>query len=98
MSTKSIISNKLSNQLDSNIKRVAQYMSLHKFRMRLAYKCLQRTVGYADIDEAYTTMSCTRCGYKNDVKCKKTIKCKFCHLKIDRDFSGARTILLRGTD
>lgn len=98
MSTKSIISNKLDSQLDDNIKRVAQFMSLHKFRQRLAYKCLQKTIGYVDIDEAYTTMTCTRCCYKNDVKRKKEIFCKCCKLKIDRDFNGARNILLCGTD
>jgi len=98
MSTKSIISNKLDNQLDDNIKRVAQHMSLYKFRQRLAYKCLQKSIGYIDIDEAYTTMTCTKCGYKNDVKKKKQIKCRLCKLNIDRDFAGARNIMLRGTD
>ena len=97
MSTKSIISNKLDNQLNDNLKRVAQHMRLYEFRQRLEYKCLQRMVGYMNIDEAYTTMTCTKCGYKNDVKKKKVINCKFCKLKIDRDFSGARNIMLRGT-
>lgn len=98
MSTKSIISNESKNQLDDNIKRVAQHMSLHKFRMRLAYKCQQKSIGYSDVDEAFTTMACTRCGYKNDVGKKKKIHCSFCKLKIDRDFAGGRNILLRGTE
>ena len=98
LSTKSIISNKLNNQLSDNIKRVSQHMSLHKFKMRLEYKCSQKNVGFIEVDEAYSTMTCTRCCYKNDVKKKKEIKCNFCQLIIDRDFNGARNILLRGTN
>lgn len=98
MSTKSIIKNKVGNELDDNLKRVAQHMSLCKFRQRLAYKCLQKSVGYADINEAYTTTACTGCGYKNAVYKKKVIKCHFCKLKIDRDFGGARNVFLRGID
>ncbi len=98
MSTKRIINNESNTQLDSNIKRVAQHMSLYKFKQRLAYKCSQKRVGYCDVDEAYTTMTCTRCGFMNDVKDKKKIKCLFCKLRIDRDFAGARNIMLRGTD
>ena len=96
MSTKSIISNDSKIQLDDNIKRVAQHMSLHKFRTRLAFKCLQKGIGYLDVDEAYTTMTCTKCGYKNDVKNKKQIRCKLCKLNIDRDFAGGRNILIIG--
>lgn len=96
MSTKSIISNDSRTQLDDNIKRVAQHMSLYKFRTRLAYKCQQKCIGYSDVDEAYTTMTCTKCGYKNDVGRKKRICCKFCKLTIDRDFAGGRNILIRG--
>ena len=96
LSTKGIIKNKSNNNLDRRNKIGAQYMSLFKFKERLKYKCLRINVGYMEIDEAYTTMSCSKCGYQNDVGLKREIKCDFCNLKINRDFNGARNIMLRG--
>lgn len=98
LSTKRIISKELNNELDDDLKRVASHMGLYKFRQRLEYKCQQKSVGYSIINEAYTTMTCTKCCYKNDVYRKKVINCQFCKLKIDRDFNGARNILLHGID
>ena len=98
LGTKGIIKKKLNNELDKKTKIVAQYMSLYKFKQRLQYKCLQKKIGYKEEDEAYTTKACTRCGYKNEVGSKRHIKCDFCKLSIDRDFNGARNIMLRGTN
>ncbi len=94
MSTKGIINNESNTKLKANIKRVAQHMKLYQFRQRLEYKCQLKSIGYAVIDESYTTMTCTKCGYRNDVRSKHHIKCRFCKLEIDRDFNGARNILL----
>ena len=47
---------------------------------------------------SYTTRTCTNCGYLNKVGACKTIDCKGCDLKIDRDFNGARNIYLKGLD
>ena len=98
LSTKGIIKTKTNNQLNVLDKITAQYMGLYKFKQRLAYKCLSKSIGYKEVDEAYTTMACTRCAYKNNVGMKRHIKCAFCKLSIDRDFNGARNILLRGTN
>ena len=98
LSTKGIIKNKLNNELDKKTKIVAQFMSLYKFKQRLEYKCQVKKIGYEEIDEAYTTKACTKCGYKNEVGKKRYIKCAFCKLSIDRDFNGARNIMLRGTN
>ena len=73
-------------------------MSLYKFKQRLQYKCLCKNIGYKEINEAYTTKTCTRCVYLNEVGRKRKIKCSFCELIIDRDFNGARNILLKGTE
>lgn len=98
LSTKGIIKKKLNNELDANNKIVAQFMGLYKFKQRLKYKCLSKGIGYKEIDEAYTTMTCSNCAYKNDVGMKRHIKCAFCKLSIDRDFNAARNILLKGTN
>lgn len=98
LSTKDIIKNKSNNWLQANDKITAQYMGLFKFKQRLQYKCLLKSVGYKEVDEAYTTMACSRCTYQNNVGNKRHIKCSFCKLSIDRDFNGARNILLKGTN
>jgi putative transposase len=47
-------------------------------------------------NEAYTSKTCTRCGYIDyDLEGEKEYRCRDCHLVIDRDANGARNILLR---
>lgn len=99
MSTKGIISNNNVFQLDKYNKRIASLMKLYVFRQRLEFKCQQRKLGYAKIDEAYTTKICTRCGMEIEgIYGKHVIKCPFCKLKIKRDFSGARNIFINSLE
>jgi putative transposase len=99
LSTKEIVKNRANNVLDRITKRLALLMGLSKFKQRLAYKCTIRKVGCGEVDEAYTTKTCTKCGFKNEtIGAKKVINCGFCKLKIDRDFNGARNIMLRHLD
>ena len=96
LSTKSIVENNKRNNLDKMTKRVALLMKLHQFKQRLAYKCEQRKIGYSEIDEAYTSKTCTKCGcLKNDLGTKEVYKCNFCRNIIDRDYAGARNIFLK---
>jgi putative transposase len=47
-------------------------------------------------DEAYTSKTCTQCGKINyHLGANKAFKCTGCDLKIDRDFNGARNILIK---
>jgi len=48
------------------------------------------------VNEAYTSKTCTCCGAINDkLGGSKVFNCKSCGAKIDRDFNGARNILLK---
>lgn len=97
LSTKGIINNKKENQLDKMMKRVASSMSLYKFKQRLAYKCKVKNKGYKEVDEAYSTKTCTNCGFLNDhITTEKRIRCLFCKTEILRDINGARNIYLDG--
>jgi transposase len=40
-------------------------MSLFKFKQRLQYKCFRNNIGYTEVDEAYTSKTCTGCSYFN---------------------------------
>jgi len=99
LSTKNIIQNNSKNNLNGYIKRIASLMKLYQFKQRLAFKCKQRKIGYTEIDEAYTSKTCTSCGcLKTNLGKARTYKCDFCNLKIDRDYGGARNIFLNSID
>ncbi len=93
MSTSNIVqSNKLAKKVKYSILNLAHYL----FRQRLQYKCQVKGLNYHEIDEAYTSKSCTKCGnIKNDLGSSKFYKCNECGLEIDRDVNGARNILIK---
>ncbi len=96
LSTKNIAKNNSKNNLDKMTKRIGLLMKLYQFKQRLQYKCEQRKIGYQEIDEAYTSKTCTKCGYlKNDLGSSKIYKCNSCNTIIDRDYGGARNIFLK---
>jgi IS605 OrfB family transposase len=94
LSTKQIISNK--NNLHKSVKKVASAMSLFKFKQRLQYKCLKNNIGYFEVDEAYTSKTCTKCSSINEnLRGQKIFNCPLCKYSINRDINGARNILLK---
>ena len=70
-------------------------MSLYKFKERLKYKCSINNTSYMEIDESYTSKTCSKCGYyKKNLGGSKIYKCDKCALNINRDINGSRNILL----
>lgn len=97
MSTKSIVKNKSVGDLDNMTKRVALHMKLYEFRERLKYKCYINNCKYGNINEMYTSKTCSYCGYvKENLKGNKTYECNRCKNIIDRDINGAKNILMKG--
>ena len=92
MSVKGIISR--NNNLNSKTKRIASALSFYKFKQRLAYKCTIYNVGFKEVNEAYTSKTCSVCGnVDNNLGSKKIYDCNKCTNKMDRDVNGARCIL-----
>ena len=92
-----------SNELDLNpmTKRVLDQLSHYKMRERLKGKCEEYSSMYIVADESYTTQTCGNCGKLNkDVKNNKErkYKCKDCEYEVDRDFNGARNILIKNRE
>jgi len=72
-------------------------MRLYEFKMRLKYKCDVHRKKYEEIDEAYTSKTCTKCGFlNNNLGSKKILKCENvnCNYKKNRDVCGARNIMI----
>ena len=85
---KSILSKKTKNEMLS--------LSHYAFKIRLQEKSKEyRHVRIHDVNEAYTSKTCTRCGCINNVGSNKVYSCKSCDLVIDRDVNGARNIFIK---
>ena len=73
-------------------------MSHYKFRLRLLHKARQWGKTVIIVNEAYTSKTCTSCGWQNPkLGGSKIFKCKKCNLSVGRDINGARNVLLRNT-
>ncbi|OKY77339.1 MAG: IS605 OrfB-like transposable element containing RNAse H-like and Zn finger domain [Candidatus Methanohalarchaeum thermophilum] len=64
----------------------------HTFRRMLGYKCKERGVRYIEVNEAYTSQRCYKCGEKGD-RCKGIFKCGGSEL--NSDVNGAMNICKR---
>ena len=70
-------------------------LSHYKFKQRLYYKSIVNGTKIYDVGEEYTTKTCTNCGNINNVGSDKEICCNKCSIIIERDYNGARNILLK---
>ena len=92
LSIKGICSNEKDEELKKMNKRIFYGLNLYKFKERLQFKCKERGVEYEEVNERYTSKTCSVCGfYKADLN-SKTYECNKCNIKLHRDFNGARCI------
>jgi IS605 OrfB family transposase len=95
MSSKGIVSKKKSNLQDVS-KRMCYALSFNKFRQRLNHKCNQRGNNYYNINERYTSKTCSFCGeYNETLGGSKYFKCPHCKKELDRDVNSGRNILIK---
>ena len=90
------ITNNDTSVLNSKSKRIGYYLSFYKYRERLKYKCQVKNCKYLEVDESYTSKTCSCCGnYKEDLKGAKIYECKNCNVVLDRDINGCRGIYFK---
>jgi IS605 OrfB family transposase len=93
LSTKKIGEGK---KIGAMTKRKGNLLSFDKFKMILKYMCEKKGNNFKEIDEAYTTQCCGRCGFqKKDVGGAHIYKCDKCELKIGRDINSARLMIIK---
>lgn len=83
-----------SKTLPSSVKRMMNSLSFYKFSEWLKYKCSKQKSNLFRVDEHYTSKLCGACGILNNVGKSKVYKCD-CGLVLDRDYNGARNILIQ---
>ena len=72
--------------------------SHYGFRQRLMSKAEELGCKIHVLGEHYTTKTCTNCGFYNPkIRGEKVLTCPCCNVKVDRDVSGARNILMKNT-
>jgi len=79
-------------------KAVRKMLSLshYAFKQKLLYMADVMGCRVDIVNEAYTTCTCGNCGYKNkDIGGNKIFSCSKCHFTMDRDYNGARNIMLK---
>ena len=82
--------------INSRTAHMMQCLSFYKFKIKLKDLCEKRGCNLYIVDESYTSKTCGRCGeLNNELKGNKVFTCKNCNLIIDRDWNGARNILLK---
>ena len=83
-------------RLSKKVKFVLSMQSHYRFKQYLKAKAKKYKTNIYDVDEAYTSQTCTMCGMLSKVYDNNRIKeCSFCKYKIDRDINGSRNILLK---
>jgi IS605 OrfB family transposase len=94
MGTRSILEN--GGKLTGETKWVLQRQSHFLFRQRLKHVAQQYGVTVHEQNEAYTSKTCSCCGWLNDgLGGSKVFRCRECGVVLDRDVNGARNIYIR---
>ena len=84
------------NNLSPMTKRLMSMFSFFNFKQKLQYKCQLYNKKLIIVDESYTSCTCGQCGEINKgIKGNETFICSHCHIKMDRDASAARNILIK---
>ena len=86
-------------KLHTKTARMMMTFSHYSFKLTLLDKARDYGTKVYIVNEAYTSKTCTRCGYiKSNLGGAKAFRCDSCNLCIDRDVNGARNILIRSTE
>jgi transposase len=95
LNMKDVVSNETSN-ISAMTKRVGLMMRHYQFRQRLVFKCRSKRINCIEVDERYTSKTCSKCGnYKKDLGSNKIYNCDKCGIKMERDINASRCILLK---
>ena len=81
--------------ISKQVVKYAQFWRHGKLKERLVQVSTYYGSTVKTGSEAYTTMTCGRCGNINKIGSSDTYRCKVCNLCIGRDVNGARNILLK---
>jgi len=68
----------------------------YELKQQIKYKAHEEGILCEVIDEAYTTVTCSSCGYQRDSRPGKEFSCPECGYTVNSDVNGAKNITERG--
>lgn len=80
----------------SKVNRKLHSAPTHDLKQQIRYKAEEEGVLCKVIDESYTTVTCSSCGYERDSRPGKEFKCPECDYQVNSDVNGAKNITERG--
>jgi IS605 OrfB family transposase len=88
----------LRSSKNRRLNRALADIKLHLLKQRLVYKAsLYRGKEVYFLNEAYTTKTCSSCGFiNNHVGCNNVFNCPNCSVIIGRDLNASKNILMKG--
>jgi putative transposase len=87
---------KSTRKLNTKTARAMLTWASYRFKTFLKSLAQRRGVIVVDVNESYTSKTCTACGFVHEkLGGSKIFKCPNCGHKHDRDWDGARNILIR---
>lgn len=87
---------KKARKLSTKTARGMLNWSHYRFKKFLKYKAKSRNCLVVECNESYTSKTCPKCGHKhNKLGGNHIFKCPKCGTSINRDWNGARNIMLR---
>lgn len=84
-------------KLHSKVARSMLTWAHFRFKEFLKFKAREYSSNVVDVNESYTSKTCSSCGTIQNIGSKKILKCKHCGISIDRDINGARGIFLKNS-
>ena len=83
------------NKLNKRVKFVLNMLAHYRFRQHLSNKCEEYGCKLEIVNESYTSLCCTKCGFLSKKYKKREKECMHCGYNINRDLNGARNIFLK---
>lgn len=82
------------SKLNSKTARAMMTWAHYRFKQHLKAKAEEYSAAVVEVNEAYTSKTCSYCGNIQNIGSKKRFRCR-CGVEVDRDHQGARGIFLR---
>ena len=82
-------------KLHSKVARAMLGWAHYRFKQFLKNKAAEYSCNIIEVNESYTSKTCTNCGKMQSIGSKRTMKCSHCGLVLDRDLNGARNIFIK---
>lgn len=83
------------NKKAQSVSRAIMTSSQYRFKQIMIQKAEKYSSNLILCKEYYTSMTCTKCGSVNEKNASKTFNCSNCKYVVDRDYNGARNIMLK---